>query len=111
MLTTHWIQWPCWEEPFTEDSEESDSTRVDVASMMYSVRKEYRRIFLVRDALRDSIQPLLSQNTDESEPCSVWVDQIVMMFMANNVWKSRSHDGDILNRGLYCAGGYVGHGF
>lgn len=53
---------------------------------MYRVGQQYRTLLIVRNNLRNPIQPFLDQYTDSSEPSGVRVDRVNMRVRVSNGW-------------------------
>lgn len=71
--------------PAPKDRHERDDARIRIAPMMKRIREQHRTALVVRDALRDAVQPLLRHDADRREPRRVRVERVRVLV--------RGHDG------------------
>lgn len=64
--------------PATKDGHKCDKTRVRITSMMNSISQKHRAMFIVCHLFRSTIKPLFRNDTDGSEPSSIWVQRVCM---------------------------------
>ena len=73
--TSNRVQREVGEPPVAQNRDKCDRAAEAVAAVVDRVRHEHRAAFLVRDAFRDAVQPLLRDDAKARKPRRVWVER------------------------------------